>query len=254
MKINELFLTPDQLKYKQTKSPINRKWQTLVKSSPERPQLGGGKFASVYAPEKLPGSVEKVAKPEWLESLADDGYYQYLDMISKNERIANNPFFPKIHNLQTFRGSDGKYTYKVELEKLHPLSSLSTEEIITIGRKLFTNFDQLFKNRKKMFDVGTNPSSDTSEYHDDTNKRQHQYESKLRYAAMNTLSMLFDKAIDWSSEVSTNIKDPNLKKALMMIRSIVKSTPNSTPDIHEDNIMVRRGPFAPQIVITDPIA
>ena len=173
-------------------------------------------------------------------------------MISKNERISKNPFFPKVHDLKTFRGSDGKYTYTAEIEKLHKLETLSIDEIIMIGRNLFTNFDAAFHGDKEKQVWNSHPGKPTGDDHYATDKKE--YSSGLHRIALDTLAKLFDQAIDHASGVATNINNSNLKQALMLIRKLVKANGDMTSDIHRGNIMVRRGPFTPQIVITDPVA
>ena len=81
MKVFEL-LTPDNLKYKQLKSPVRQKWRGITKPSSARTYLSGGAFANVYDVENKPGSVEKIAQPH-ITSLDSDAYYQYLDFDLK---------------------------------------------------------------------------------------------------------------------------------------------------------------------------
>ena len=50
-----------------------------------------------------------------------------------------------------------------------------------------------------------------------------------------------------------NIKDPNLKQAVMFIKSVLRQNTRFFTDVHDENIMVRRGRHAPQLVFTDPL-
>jgi hypothetical protein len=246
MKLNELFLTPDQLKYKQTKQTIAPKLKRLSQTDNSRQRIGGGVYASAYASEKDPGSVDKIADPSEIRSLSTDAYYQYLDAIARNDRIANNPFFPKVFNLETFRGKDGKYTYKVNMEKLAPLKTLSLEEITRIGSELFTDFAAVYKHARTEYGIkDTRPTGDA---HTDNDKQQ----TKL-FLAVRAFADCFQQAA-YSDSPPTNIKNAYLKQALMFIRNILKRNSSFAPDLHQGNMMVRRGPFAPQIVITDPIS
>jgi hypothetical protein len=245
MKLNELFLTPDQLKYKQTKQKIAPKWNRLSKTDDTRSRLGGGAYADAYASEKDPGSVDKVAKPSEINSLSSDAYYQFLDMLSRNDRIANNPFFPKIHKLETFRGKDGKYTYRVNMEKLSPLKTLSTEEAVRIGTELFAEYGPAHKAMRKNYGIKpTRPSEDPEQ--DDQGHNKH-------FAAIYILAECFQQAL-YSDGPPTNILNSHLKQAITLLRNILKKRQSFAPDLHAGNLMVRRGPFAPQIVITDPIS
>ena len=239
-------MTPDQLKYKQTNQPIASKWNQMKQTDDTRKRIGGGGYADAYASEKDPGGIDKVAKPSEITSLAADAYYQFLDMIAHNERIAKNPFFPRVYKLETFRDKAGKYTYNVNMEKLAGLSSLSTEEATRIGRELFTDFDTVVKQQKKEFRLPkTRPTGDAN----DTENR-----TKMSHlTAVMGLADCFNEAL-FSSTPPTNITNSHLRQAITLLRKILASNSKFSPDLHHGNLMVRRGPFAPQIVITDPIS
>lgn len=244
MKVFEIFMTPNQLKYQSIDEPIDDRWERLRATPRGRSRVGTGAFASVYASEKDPGSVEKVASPLMISSLSNDGYYQFLDAIAHNDRISKNPFFPKIYKLQTFRDKEGKYTYSVNMEQLHALKTLSSEEAIRIGRELFTNFDGVFKAVRKEQNVqGSRPSRNPEA---DENKIRLQH-----LVTIMTLARCFNDAIQ--ADTVTHVTNTHLKQAIMLIHKIMKSSEDRAPDLHTGNLMVRRGPFAPQIVITDPI-
>jgi hypothetical protein len=245
-------MTPDQLKYKQIDTPIMNKWNELkTRNQTTRPQIGNGLYADVYEPENDPGSVDKVAKPGGIQSLSKDGYYQYLETISKNSRMQNNPFFPKVYKLETFKDKNAtypynEYTYEVNLEKLHPLKSLSAEEAIRLGRNLFTDFDVKLKERKKEYGVYKHKPSPTDP------DREERREQTVHAMAIPTLADCFDHALAAHTPVTT-IKNSHLKQAILLIRNVIKRAGGS-PDLHSGNLMVRRGPFEPQIVITDPVS
>lgn len=241
MKLNEVFFTPDQLKYKQTKQSIEPTWNRLTKPVPGRERIGSGYEADAYSNENDPGNIDKIAKPGKIKSLSNDAYYQYLDALAHNERIANNPFFPRIFNLKTFRSKDGKYTYKVNMEKLNPLDTLSLEELVRIGNELFSDFNAVYQERK--------------EGHESVNKMRTKSEyatNVLTRLAQTALAQCFHSVLT-ASGPSTNIKNAHLKQAMMLIRSVLYKNKRFVADLHKGNIMVRRGPFAPQLVITDPI-
>lgn len=254
MKLHEIFLTPDQLKYKDTNKNILSKWDELGHKSDERQKIGQGFYADAYSSEKDPGCIDKVARPSEVRSLSNDAYYQFLDMIAHNDRIASNPFFPKIYKLETYRGNTDvgqRYTYQVNMEKLAPLTSLSTEEILRIGRELFSDYDIVFKKERNRYEVrGTKPSGNISK----DNEQKIKFDYAYHRIAILALAQCFDNAIQTDVSRSNNITNSYLNKAILLIRKILKSNPSFLPDLHGGNLMVRRGPFAPQIVITDPVS
>lgn len=245
MKLFEL-ITPTDLKYRSiTNRSAYDKAKAMRKAIDRNKSefVGNGAYASVFQSEKDPGSVQKLARP--IPSLTNDGYYQYLDMIAKNDRMSNNPYFPKVYGLKTFKDRAGNYTYRVNMEKLHNFNTLSTEELEMLGRKMFTNFDQRYSEDRKNW----------LPYEGDQNRDEEIRSSAAHKGARDALIDLIERAIHRRSKVSTNIKDPYLKQALSMLRHLVKTgNKEYMSDIHQGNIMVRRGPFTPQIVITDPLA
>jgi hypothetical protein len=247
MKLLELFLTPDQLKYKQLdKQNIASKQRELGWTDQSRQRIGGGAYADVYAAQKDPGAVDKIAKSSEIKYLADDPYYEFLHMLSQNDRIANNPFFPKVFKLDTFRDASGKYTYNVNMEKLRPLSSLRTDEIMTIGRDLFTEFDSEIRGQKKKLGIkGSKPTGDPEE--------EQSRERTQKIVALVAFADCFNEIL-MSTRPITTIKNPKLVQAMMFLQKILKSNPDFSADLHHANLMIRRGPYGVQVVITDPIS
>lgn len=260
MKVMEL-LTPNMLKDQPTDQPARSKWNELTRQKGTKQISKNSRYADAFSIDNDPGTINKVARPTnkdelgretHLTSLGEDGYYQYLDMLSKNERISNNPFFPRIYDLKTFKGKDSKYTYSVNMEKLQPMDTLSLEEVLMLGRNLFTDFDASMKQyRAEIYPDLKTPKRTDSEAENE--RLQHWYQGSMRNAAVDCLAHMFDVAMDYNSGVATNVKNSHLKQAMMLIRKTVQSN-QFVSDIHRDNIMVRRGPTAPQIVVTDPIS
>jgi hypothetical protein len=63
-----------------------------------------------------------------------------------------------------------------------------------------------------------------------------------------------EKCIGYGEQVATYIKDPRLKEAMIILRSLIKNDHDVAADIHDGNVMVRRGPGGPQLVLTDPVS
>lgn len=249
--VNQQSFTPKRLK-----TPASVKYrETLKNTDHNRELLGQGSYANVYARDNDPGAVDKVAKPispverdgpgkGLSDGLENDAYYKYLKLITTNDRMSSNPYFPKIFDLKTFKGNDGRYTYEVNMEKLHRLTTLSLEEVKMIGDNLFTNYRAVVKDSIEALAPGGIETED-KEMIKQITKRGH----------LEALSNCIQGAIENQSEPATYIKDQKLKQAVMLIRGLVKKThPHMINDAHVGNIMVRRGPFTPQLVLTDPVS
>lgn len=55
------------------------------------------------------------------------------------------------------------------------------------------------------------------------------------------------------SRLATIVKDRYYKQALMLIKGMIAKNDRMREDMHDENIMIRRGPGGPQVVITDPV-
>jgi uncharacterized protein Usg len=73
--------------------------------------LGEGVSGHVFQ-SKNTGHVIKIFKP-------DKGYISFLKLIHKNK---DNPHFPRIRKLVSFKHKNNKGLHLIKLEKLHPIS------------------------------------------------------------------------------------------------------------------------------------
>lgn len=244
MKLFEL-ITPANLGYRDSKLSTDAHERLLTRAiGADRKRVGHGAFARVWSSDKKPGEVTKVAKE--FASLNKDAYYQYLDMISRNERMSSNPYFPKVNRLRVVKGRDGGFTYTADIESLHPLESLGIEELEAIGEHTFNDFDGLCAIVAKSWGKYKTDGRPTED-------EQSQRTEIRKVVLERTILVYLGKAMWHSTGVATYIRDPNLKQAVMMIRHLIKSNPGIGPDIHSGNVMVRRGRFMPQLVFTDPV-
>lgn len=214
-------ITPDKFNPKTTDLP-----------SPDHTEQVGdeGSYATAYSSKTEPGTIKKVVQQS---DIRNDAYYHYIQTLAKNQRYTANPYFPKIFDIHVYEDLLGTHSYVVEMERLHPLNSLSDEEVWTIGRNLFDGFDN-FAHRVQ-------PTSDAIA------KLITHIMSGRFYPSKNKPGSARHRMID-------NVKDPKLKQALLLIRDLYRKNRNYFIDTHTDNIMVRRGRFTPQLVLTDPIA
>ena len=246
MLLNELItITPKQLKPERLKTRGTKRQVALMKT-PDYKALGHGMYASAYASEKDPGGVEKIANPNMIDSLKKDAYFQYISKLAERQKSASNVYFPKIFNLKVYRGRDGKYTYNVNIEKLLPLDSLSTEEISMIGEYLFKDFIEGWNQHMKGMLEDMDMSPEEQKRFLDTERERNLF---LQYFCLLLHDCITEK------RMRLQIKDPKLIEAVRTIKQVLDVNKKLfLADIHPENIMVRRGPFIPQIVFTDPVS
>lgn len=233
MKLHELqTITSADLEPKSSGNPST--FKHLIPKDAE--ELGdNGKFASTFTTKDEPGTATKIIRST--SNLKSDAYFKYVSALAKNDRISKNPYFPRIYHIKVEKDRSGMSRYKVEMERLHEFDSLSMEEMYMLGEKMFFNFYAFAKDAR-------------ARMRDDLGVPNAKMQSK-QTAAFAILKAM-ERVITYGAKVETYIKDPNLKGALLILKSLVKDH-DANPDIHDGNIMVRRGPGGPQLVITDPI-
>jgi hypothetical protein len=65
-----------------------------LRKDPKHKHLGQGSYSYVHQHDDEPGVVHKVSRKE-------DPSHEFFKWMSKNESLANNPFFPKIHSTKS---------------------------------------------------------------------------------------------------------------------------------------------------------
>jgi len=256
--------------------------------SPGIKRLGSGLFGTAYATHEEPGTAHKVVRPT--RNLEQDGYYQYMKMLASHAEGSNNRFFPKVYDIEVFKSpnqadnwQNAPYTYKVEMERLKPLKDLSTEELVQIGDRLFSDFQSMisshnntrnslrhdtqlrnklgFGKRDRAEQESLRFRKQKPEYGDFKDEEYtYNYRDTVEralFAEIKSAMSAPERHARGYKGPSTNIKDPEFKRALMILKGFVTKSHTTGdyrgPDIHSGNIMVRRGPYAPQLVFTDPV-
>lgn len=199
---------------------ISTKYKERVSSKPlsdsKTPyySLGHGRFGYAVKHKSDDAIVKKVVRRP-RDDLRYDGYYTW---ITGSHKLANqNPYIPRVYNITVFKDTDGQKKYKIDMEKLIPLTDLTDEDYEIIAKKISPDLLQAIRdpfNKDKRASVIAN---------------------FLAYRAY-------------------NIKDDDLKDALALIDRLTKRSFGHFSDIHYGNVMVRRTKFGPQLVFVDPIA
>lgn len=237
MKLNELkTITPKDLTPKQYNVGREAVVKKLMPKNAQ--QLGiNGLYGSAYHNPDDPGTVTKVVRA--VDDYEKDAYFKYVSALAKNDRISNNPFFPRIYKIQVTKDNEGRNMYSVEMETLLDFGTLSSEECNMIGERLFFNYAGFERDALAR----------AKEIASTERRKAISTESNAKFALLKAMG----KCLERPEQVATYIKDPKLKAALMILQSLLKKNRNMASDIHEGNIMVRRGPGGPHLVITDPI-
>jgi hypothetical protein len=240
MKLNELkTVTPQDLTPKPSGADVYKAMKKI--QPPENMNvLGSGGDARTYGNDDEPGTVTRVTRT--VRDPEKDSYYKYLSAIAKSDRIQRNPYFPKIYNVKIVEDKTGRRAYSVDMERLLEFDTLSAEECVMLGERMFFNFAGFAK-----------------EYvarHKEIVPQQHRdkVSMKSKGTAGFVLLKAIEKCINFGEQVATYVKDPRLKEAMIILRALIKNDHDVAPDIHDGNIMVRRGPGGPQLVLTDPVS
>jgi hypothetical protein len=157
-------------------------------------------------------------------------------MLAKNDRFTSNPYFPKIYDIQIkkipLEPDDPTtlydYVWAVEMERLYEFGDVSDDEAFMLGNRIFYDYKSI-----------------TKEIIKDEAKNN---EKEILVAHLYNLITTFKPV-----KYSTSIKDPQFKKAILLIRALRSKNESMFYDIHSANIMIRRTPAGPQLVITDPL-
>lgn len=147
-----------------------------------------------------------------------DGYTSFLEALSKDEDTQSNPCFPHFSSIEVYKNKNMLWptkSYVVKMERLFPFTSLRKSEKQTILNHLILK--------------------DTAEA-----------------TGHNEPFWIIATCIQYPKYASL-IKDKNLAKAAQFIQQTAEEYKYHV-DINEDNIMIRRGRFIPQVVIIDPLA
>lgn len=207
-------------------------------------KVGGGLFARAVSSSIEPGTVRKIVDSRPIGDLKNDAYFKYVQLLAKNNRFIKNSYFPKIYDVQvrTYKEEgieETYYTYAVDMERLYDWSTLRDEEALMLGKRMFYNYEKLSKHFLEK----------ASEYNDIVPQYRIALLEFIRHA-------VFDIWGEYPKDVTdqrTTIKDTDLKKAVMLLKSL-KAKEGVGFDIHSGNIMIRRTSTGPQLVFTDPVA
>jgi len=216
----------------------NKGWYDQ-RNDPNSPHdyLGGGAYADAHASKEEPGTAIKTVRPQ--RNLNQDSYYVYLKMLASHPEDYNNRYFPKVYDINVFTTKKGHITYKVDMERLQPFDDLLEKEATAIGNHIFENFEQL---------------------------NQSSYRNYPKATLISCIGTALGGSNRQYNNIDVIIKDEEFAEAARMLTGLInrikgvsmdtngRSKRHLSLDIHTGNVMVRRGPFMPQLVLTDPVS
>ena len=189
--------------------------------------IGAGAFGAAYDTQSNKrlnqitkiGRTGAIMKGKPANKVEQDGWLAYMHAVHKAQQQGDrNPYFPLMDDLRIRKDATGELTYSANLHKLIPLDT----------EKLTSNIDLMKSVYERMF------GQECPYNHWDSIKSD----------------------IIVNLQLSKNLADPDLKRAMNMIDSIVdKSGENDLiKDLHSGNIMWRMTGTMLHLVIVDPIA
>lgn len=172
-----------------------------------------GAFAYKRNLKDNPHEIEKISRSSI--AVISDKYWQYVDYLLKHD-LMDNPYFPNIYNVEDNYKSnkDGALQARARIEKLDHFNSLNSKEAQYLAEKIF----------------GINAASNDI------------YTYKNLY-------VIFAEATFLPDEIE--ILDENFIEAKKYLHRFAREY-YATFDLSINNIMVRRTPYGPQLVFSDP--
>lgn len=201
--------------------------------------LGKGVFGSVYT---NPNDIETAVKISKLNqgNWDADGYYKFIEKVIDLKQETHNPYLPQIYNVKRIQPTTKSDPYLiVEVEKLYPSASMSTEEAKLV-------FSKMIGRKITQQDIDLIQKETGVDW-----KTKEPKPIKWQWAIRNVMQAYIDDD-DWGIWDNFKIKDPQFVEALQIVRDLVND--GYTLDLHDENYMVRKTPYGNQIVLTDPLS
>lgn len=226
MNILKLLEAPYKTDYTISKANLGNDSDRLLRLSSSENKIGSGRTAIVTGDED-PHMVNRLAKKA--SNRGDSEYDIFAKWVTSNEKVRQNPHFPRIYvmNAKQEDGESGtqKLLIDYKIEKLVPMDKLSSEEIRAIMDTHFAPRDM-----------------SVEDFND--------YEFTYNDIAFFTFEYIH------SGESSEDIAPVGkFRQACDMLENFLYEEPMGLVyDLHWENIMVRRTGTGLQLVFTDPVA
>jgi len=183
--------------------------------------IGHGHFSSV-APDDDPHFVNKRSVRVVNPKDTHDAYWGYVYYIIKN-KLWQNPYFPRIYDVKRIVDKDGKMHFTAKMERLEPFDSDDIEgTVLPLVRRIFT------EEARKHFRLSGRASLKVILLKVILDSMRH--EGYLKYIKDDQLVDAIKKLKDYRNKYWVDL------------------------DLHQNNVMIRRTPYGPQLVFTDPFS
>lgn len=223
------------------KAPTHGKAQgSLILPKKNKERLGAGSGGIVSSRKDDPGTVRKNVTAR--RELKNDGYFNFIKALVSSKN--SNRYFPHIYDVNVTEADEeevlglmvnaGKY-YAVDAERLHSLDTLEDDEAIML---IDSMFDVAHIVRRNVF-------RDNKQFKKDIQIDPHSMIVRI-------LLKIFDADIS-KRDARAIVKDDELWDAIQFINNVVNSNVKFEHDIRIPNVMIRRGPGGPHIVLPDPV-
>lgn len=199
-------------------SNINLPNRRFKPSNHQQDAIGKGRYSTVRSDPKDPHMVTKKSKfdKNTTQYHNKDVYPQFIEaLINSDQKM--NPYFPRVYGMKSYTDQKGDKLHKFNIEKLEDLRELSKEELEHI---MDLAIDENVRKARKISDE-------------------------------RIFAWFISEAVKKNS-IRKEIKDKNLYNALTFLSKFLKK--NWFLDLHSENMMFRRTPYGPQLVITDPFS
>lgn len=214
MKINEIFDTTE--KSVSTKTPFKKNYDLNKFDDPN-----AGWYSHVVG-DKDPHMVNKISHRH------DPAYSYFVEYLIKNKIAQDNPHFPRIYDVSKYTDKNGQSKYKWQMERLK----------ITLYKYISIDNSAIAKERMRY--IG-------EIYLTDTGVKDLEYsmakQSNIAYTVNDFCNYIIDPQY---------LQDNAYKDAIKIVEKMKQAKHGVFMDLHGNNLMLRFGPYAPQLVIIDP--
>jgi hypothetical protein len=216
MKILEI-LEPVHKTYTATK-PLDRIRAGMDPDAHDPKRLGTGLFATVRT-SKNPFEVIKKTKLDNNGRSFKDGYPAFVKAVIEFQRTHKrpNPYFPVFTRVNEFK-KDADTAMVIKMERLRGMYDLESSDIKQMITFMFSKTRYFVPETPGVYDLIDN----------------------------------VEAALKYPDEKGVEIADFRFQEAVDFLNNYKKQNPNLRWDIHSGNLMWRRTPQGPHLVITDP--
>ena len=243
------FLIDPLLVEKKLSIPQSQKNTTGILKSPNLVHLGTGMTAIAYLHKKFPSKVVKTINI----SGENDPACHFLRICVNHQ---NNPYFPKIHAYKQYNTTEFGNWDDIDVERDQRYQEL--HGVTKIDYPPQFNYYQLIIVMEKLYPLKGNDSAalpilqelgilpqDLTTIEKTTNFKGEEVDTD----PLDLLSTILNNPIE-RKRLRQIAKDPFFNQAMKLLEPLLIK---HAPDMHHGNIMLRKSPDGPHLVIIDPV-